>query len=236
MTELEQIQESAILLDRVRTPSDHFKKFMEVVMPDNALEPQFAYWEPGSEERYIRIFMSHRWGQDRDLYGQVLGQLRSQGHSIDDVSLSERQQIAGPRGGDVPDLNVQAEVAARIFTSDIVIVASRPGITRSDWVMWELRIAAIGYGVPILFLDFDNQQRRAAIVAEITALGLEPGVCQPVVTEIVPRVLELVGGRPKWGVRLQEHDPNLRFRGPPLLGGISRKLPYRAALPEVSAS
>ncbi|HCK85254.1 MAG TPA: hypothetical protein DHW63_12275 [Hyphomonadaceae bacterium] len=204
-------------------------------MPDNALEPQFAYWEPGSEERYIRIFMSHRWGQDRELYEQVLGQLRSQGHHIDDVSLNERQQIAGPRGGDVPDLKVQAEVAARIFTADIVIVASRPGITRSDWVMWELRIAAIGYGVPILFLDFDNQQRRAAIVAEVAALALQHDVCQPVVREIVPRVIKLVGGRPSWGTRLQERDPHLRFRGPPMLSGISKKLPYRAALPDVSA-
>ncbi|MGE3251430.1 MAG: TIR domain-containing protein [Hyphomonadaceae bacterium] len=203
-------------------------------MPKNAPDPQFAYWEPGSEERYIRIFMSHRWGQDRELYEQVLSKLRSQGHCIDDVSLNESQQIAGPRGGDVPDLNVQAEVAARIFTADIVIVASRPGIARSDWVMWELRIAAIGYGVPILFLDFDGQQRRAAIVAEIASLKLQHDVCQPLVTEIVPCVIQLVGGRPIWGMRLKEPDPNLRFRGPPLLDGVSKKLPYRAALPDVS--
>ncbi|WP_228126711.1 TIR domain-containing protein [Candidatus Viadribacter manganicus] len=205
-------------------------------MADKGVDPQFAYWKPGSEERYIRIFMSHRWGQDRELYEQVLAKLRSQGHCIDDVSLNERQQIAGPRGGDVPDLNVQAEVAARIFTADIVIVASRPGITRSEWVMWELRVAAIGYAVPILFLDFDNQQRRAAIVTEIAGLGLQHDVCQPVVTEIVPRVIKLVGGRPKWGMRLQEADPNLRFRGPPLLSAINKKLPYRAALPDISAS
>ena len=203
-------------------------------MPKNAPDPQFAYWKPGSEERYIRIFMSHRWGQDRELYEQVLSKLRSQGHCIDDVSLNERQQIAGPRGGDVPDLNVQAEVAARIFTADIVIVASRPGIARSEWVMWELRIASIGYGVPILFLDFDGQQRRAAIVTEVAGLGLQHDVCQPLVTEIVPRVIQLVGGRPKWGMRLKEPDPNLRFRGPPLLDGISKKLPYRSALPDVS--
>jgi hypothetical protein len=202
-------------------------------MPENTPDPHFAYWEPGSEERYIRIFMSHRWGQDRELYEQVLSKLRSQGHCIDDVSLNERQQIAGPRGGDVPDLYVQAEVAARIFTADVVIVASRPGIVRSDWVMWELRIASIGYGVPILFLDFDGQQRRAAIVSEISALRLPHDVCQPVVTEIVPRVIQLVGGRPRWGMRLKERDPNLRFRGPPLLDGISKKLPYRAALPDV---
>jgi len=203
-------------------------------MPTNAPDPQFSYWQPGSEERYIRIFMSHRWGQDRELYEQVLRKLRSQGHCIDDVSLNERQQIAGPRGGDVPDLNVQAEVAARIFTADIVIVASLPGIARSEWVMWELRIASIGYGVPILFLDFDGQQRRAAVVREVAGLGLQHDVCQPLVTEIVPRVIKLVGGRPRWGMRLKEPDPNLRFRGPPLLERISKKLPYRSALPDVS--
>ena len=87
-------------------------------MAKNALTPPFAYWKPGSEERYIHIFMSHRWGQDRELYEQVLSKLRSQGHCIDDVSLNERQQIAGPRGGDVAELNVQAEVAARIFTAE----------------------------------------------------------------------------------------------------------------------
>ncbi len=202
-------------------------------MSGDVSKPHFAYWKPGSEERYIRIFMSHRWGPDRDLYEQVLSQLRSQGHCIQDVSLTEQQKLTGARGGDVPDLKIQAEVAARIFTSDIVIVASRPAITRSDWVMWELRIAAIGYGVPILFLDFDNQQRRSAIVAEVSALKLPHDVCRPIVTEIVPRVIELVGGRPKWGMRLLEADPSLRFRGPPMLDDINKRLPYRAALPEV---
>lgn len=196
-------------------------------MPDRATEPQFAYWKPGSEERYIRIFMSHRWGQDRELYEQVLKALNSQGHRIDDISLNEQQQMAGPRGGDVPDVKIQAEVAARIFTADIVIAASRPGITRSDWVLWELRIASICYGVPILFLDFANQQRRAAIVADIAELEVSFDVCQPLVTEIVPRVIKLVGGRPTWGMRLQESDPNLRFRGPPLLQTVEKRLPYR---------
>jgi len=32
----------------------------------------FEYWKPGSEERQLRLFISHRWGHDEDLYASVI--------------------------------------------------------------------------------------------------------------------------------------------------------------------
>lgn len=40
--------------------------------------PTFEYWQPGSEEeRQLRIFISHRYGRDEALYGEVIVALKS---------------------------------------------------------------------------------------------------------------------------------------------------------------
>ena len=132
----------------------------------------FEYWQPGSEERQLRIFVSHRFGKDEELYNQVFRALEGNGFSVQDMSLSSSQAMSGPRGGDLPRLNIQAEIAARIYTSDALIAPSRPGVTRSDWVSWEVQLAAIGYGLPILFVREQSHQRQTRWVSEIADLGL----------------------------------------------------------------
>lgn len=191
------------------------------------------YWEPGSEERKLRIFISHRYEHDDALYGEVITALNSQGFDVQDVSLSAAQQMAGPRGGELPKLKIQADIAARIYTSDILIAPSRVGAGRSEWVTWEVQLAAIGYAIPILFVDQgEDQQRRTALVSEVADVGLPYAVCNPVAREIVPNVIKLVGGRPNWAMRETEDNQRIRYRGPPTSArdGVLKKFPFEARL------
>lgn len=193
----------------------------------------FAYWTPGSEERQLRIFISHRYGDDQPLYDEVIRALNRSGFSVQDISLSAQQVLAGPRGGALPKLEVQSEIAARIYTSDIMIAPSRPAITRSDWVTWEVQLAAIAYGVPVLFVNQRRgQQRNARLVAEMRSLDLPHAVCDPDAQQIVRHVAELANVRPTWAMREVETDAAMRFRGPPkdVVSDVLRKLPYRPRL------
>lgn len=192
-----------------------------------------SYWKPGSEERKLRIFISHRYENDDELYEKVRSALNSQGFDVQDVSLSAKEQMAGPRGGDLPKLEIQANIAARIYTSDILIAPSRVGAGRSEWVTWEVQLAAIGYAIPILFVDHgEDQQRRTALVSEVASLGLPHAVCGRVAHEIVPNVIKLVGGRPDWTMRDREDDRVIRYRGPlpSARDDVLKKFPFEARL------
>lgn len=199
----------------------------------------FEYWRPGDgEERQLRVFISHRYGNDQALYDEVIAALNRNGFSVQDISLSASQILAGPRGGKLPTLEVQSEIAARIYTSDVVIAPSRTGVTRSEWVTWEVQLAAVGYGIPILFVNQRNQQRSTKLVSEVAELKLKYRACNPVTSEIARSVAELVEDtRPKWAVRHEEPDDNIRFRGPltTSLNDVLRKHPFRPRLAEPDA-
>lgn len=195
--------------------------------------PAFEYWQPGSEERQLRIFISHRFGHDQELYDQVIRALESNRFSVQDMSLSAERAMSGPRGGDLPKLNIQAEIAARIYTSDAVIAPSRPAVTRSQWVSWEVQLAAIGYGIPILFVNERDLRRRARLVAEVADLGLPHDVCERSSQAIVEKLITLINGRPNWAMRQEETDANLRFRGPPEFArdDVLKRFPFHPRLP-----
>lgn len=46
---------------------------------------QLEYWQPGGEERQLRVFISHRFGDDRALYDGVIDALNRQGFSVQDL-------------------------------------------------------------------------------------------------------------------------------------------------------
>ncbi len=195
-------------------------------------ENVFEYWRPGDEERRLRIFISHRFDKDQELYDSAIDALNSNGFAVQDMSLSSERAVSGPQGGRVPRLRIRAEVAARIYTSDVVITPSRPAVTRSEWVTWEVELAAVGYGVPILFVNQKGQQLHAQLVAQINALGLPHHVCDPTIPEIVQGVIGLVDGRPKWAMRQEETEPALAFRGPPTAARneVLKRYPFQPRL------
>lgn len=192
----------------------------------------FEYWRPGTEERQLRLFISHRWGKDEDLYGSVIAALNQQGFSVQDMSLSEDQAITGPRGGSVAHLKIQAEIAARIFTSDILIAPSRVGVGRAQWLTWEIQLASVGYGLPVLFVDNAAQRYRTRLVTEMTEMGAACEVCVRDATHIVRGVTSLVNGRPNWSIRQQEPDALYRFRGPPqaVRDSVMARFPFQPRL------
>lgn len=196
----------------------------------------FEYWQPGSEERQLRIFISHRFGKDQELYDQVIRALESNRFSVQDMSLSAERAMSGPRGGELPKLTIQAEIAARIYTSDALIAPSRPAVSRSQWVSWEVQLAAIGYGLPILFVNEKGQQRSTRLVSEVADLGLPHDVCERSSQAIVERLIKLINGRPNWAMRQEETDANLRFRGPPAFARdeVLKRFPFHPRLPPVS--
>lgn len=193
----------------------------------------FEYWQPGSEERQLRIFISHRFGRDEELYDKVVRALESNGFSVQDMSLSATRLVAGPRGGALPKINLQAEIAARIYTSDALIAPSGAGITKSDWVSWEVQLAAIGYGLPILFVNEKGQRNRSRWVRQIEDLDLPHKICERDAQAIVENLIRLIDGRPYWGMRQEESDANIRFRGPPAFARtkVLTQFPFRARLP-----
>lgn len=195
-------------------------------------EQPLQYWRPGSEERRMRLFISHRFGKDEALYDDVVSALDRNGHSVQDISLSAAQLMAGPRGGDLPGLSIQAEIAARIYTCDVLVAPSRVGAGQSEWVSWEVQMAAIGYGIPILFVDHEHQKNRARLVAEIEALKLPHRVSEPRAPEIVRGIIELISGRLTWGMRQEETESAIRFRGPPAAArnDVLKKFPFQPRL------
>lgn len=196
---------------------------------------QLEYWRAGSEEeRQLRVFISHRYGEDKALYDGVIDALNREGFSVQDMSLTEDRRKKGPRGGDLPPLAIQAEIAARIYTSDVVIAPSRPATSRSWWLTWEIQTATIGYGIPILFVKERGLVRQTQMVAQVAALGLPHRVSDPDRSLIVRNVAELVKDtRPTRAVRLEETDPTIEFRGPTraALDAVMAKAPYHPRLP-----
>jgi hypothetical protein len=193
---------------------------------------QFEYWKAGAEERRIRIFVSHRYGKDQELYSEVFRALERNGHAVQDVSLSADQILKGPRGGRMPRMRIQAEIAARIYTADIVIAPSRVGAGQSEWITWEVQLAAVGYGVPVLFIHQPDQKNAARLVSEVRDLGLPHAVCAAEAHHIVRNVTTLIDGHPDWSFRQDETDRLIRFRGPPAFARetVLNKLPLTARL------
>jgi MTH538 TIR-like domain (DUF1863) len=191
-----------------------------------------SYWKAGQEDRETRIFISYRYDGDEALYDGVLAALTSQGHAIQDISLNKEDLLTGPRGGDRPKMEVQAEVAARIFTADLLIAPSRPAAGKSEWVTWEVALAAIGYGVPVLFVKEQDLTNNTWMVQEIRQLNLPHRVAERSTADIVRNAIDLIGGRPRWAVRQEEPDQTKRFRGPPqrVRDRVLAKFPYKPRL------
>ncbi|MFZ4121601.1 MAG: TIR domain-containing protein [Caulobacterales bacterium] len=198
----------------------------------------FVYWKPGDEERQIRVFISHRYDRDKQVYDDVLHALRAERHVVQDISLTAADKLTGPRGGPRPDLEIQAEIAARIYTSDLLIASSRPGTGTSEWLSWEVGLAAIGYGVPVLFVKEHDMTYQTKLVREIAGMGLPHRVAERRTDDIVRKAVELIDGRPDWGVRFEEEGPKVRFRGPTQTArdSVREKLPFTPRLPRLAST
>jgi hypothetical protein len=191
-----------------------------------------SYWKPGDEERRLRVFISHRHDRDEKLYGEVIEALNREGFAVQDMSLPASQVMRGPRGGKKPKLEIQAEIAARIYTSDVVIAPSSAGVSKSEWVTWEVQLASVGYGIPVLFINQKDQKYSTYLLSQVEDLGLDCASCKPLTHEIVSNIIRLAKGRPNWGMRQEEPDNLIRYRGPPVVARneVLKKFPFQPRL------
>lgn len=139
--------------------------------------------------RYLRVFFSHRWQEDGYLHKLLAAEFEN--FQIEDMSLSEERRMLGARGGMVDEVKIKREIAARIYASDILIAPSTKAAIKSrrikadkeyveietDWISWEIQIAAICFNIPVLFVDERvGLRRRNPFYNKLKAEGAKVGV------------------------------------------------------------
>lgn len=155
-----------------------------------ALKPDIVA-ERGSLRR-LRVFISHRWEQHKADYREVQKQLSEKFGKVQDLSITSDRQLKGPRGGNLEQLQLMSEMAARIFSSDIIISPSNVGMGRSRHTQFEIQTAAVAYSVPIIFLRQRGQIRSAAFVRQAERLGIRHSVADFENGELISAVQSFV--------------------------------------------
>lgn len=142
------------------------------------------------QRRYLRIFVSHRYKEDGYLHQLLTSGLEN--FEIDDLSLIEALRLKGARGGPVEEIRIKREIAARIYASDIVIAPSTKAALKprkirtedgvveveTDWISWEIQVAAICFNIPVLFIDQKlGVQRRNQLYNKLRSEGAKVAAC-----------------------------------------------------------
>ena len=147
---------------------------------------------PG-EIRQLRIFISHRWDQHKALYDQTTELLEQHFGALQNLSIPEGKRLVGERGGDREKHELKAQMAARIFVSDVVIMPTNVGMIRKkDSTLFEVQLATLAYSVPTVFVKKPRQKRNIGIVSQAEGLGLRHHVADDSAEKITEAVKKLV--------------------------------------------
>ena len=148
--------------------------------------------KPG-ELRQLRIFISHRWDQHRELYDQTTALIEDEFGAVQNLSVPEEKRLVGERGGDREKHELKAQLAARIYLSDIVIMPTNVGMVRKkDSTLFEVQLATLAYSVPTVFVTKEGQQRNIGIMGQAEALGLKHHIADDAAEKIAEGVKQLV--------------------------------------------
>jgi len=212
----------------------------------NLATPAFDFTESIAHKlnnRRLRVFVSHRWKEDGELHRILRTDFEN--FQIEDMSLSEDRRMLGARGGMVDEIRIKRELAARIYASDILIAPStkaalKPRKVRSegeyveietDWISWEIQIAAICFNIPVLFVDTRvNLKRRNALYNKLKAEGANVGVALATADDILMKIDALFDQKI---LEYRDAESELRelheLRVPAELPGILDRHPFRTA-------
>lgn len=149
---------------------------------------------PDEPKRPLRVFVSHRWGQDDMLRKFVAACLTEHGLDIvTDMSLTPDERVEGPRGGEVDELQIKAEIHRRIVASDIIIVPAHTAAGVSRWISWETE-TAFTLNKPILFVsDRPDRMRFNGYMRRLKGQNYPIRLANPDKAEIVNTVQEMIG-------------------------------------------
>lgn len=166
----------------------------DLLKPDERKSFQPHTIAEAGQMRQLRVFISHRWGQHRGLYERTTSELRASFGAFQDLSIPEGKGIFGPRGGYLEDFDIKSQMAARIFSSDLVICPSRVsmGTGAKSSTAYEIELAAVAYSVPIIFLRETNQIRHVRFLKQAKKLKLQHIVANIDEDELTPAVKKFV--------------------------------------------
>lgn len=147
---------------------------------------------PG-ELRQLRIFISHRWDQHKALYDETTELLEQHFGAFQNLSIPEEKRLVGERGGNREKHELKAQMAARIFVSDVVIMPTNVGMLRKkDSTLFEVQVATLAYSVPTVFVKKPRQKKNIGIVGQAEDLGLRHHIADNTADEIAEAVKKLV--------------------------------------------
>jgi hypothetical protein len=198
-----------------------------------AQQPQLRYWSPG-ENRRLRLFFSHRWDRDSELYEGAIRSLANNPlvGTVQDLSVPRDGRIQGPRGGSVGEHVLLREIACRIYTSDLMIAPSRPGAGNNEWVSWEVETAALCYSIPVLFVREPDAVNNAQLVSGLRSAGARVDVCGRSAAEIAFSAVKLLMIPKNRGVIEAPASGGPEYRGPleSALDNVLKTHPYQPTL------
>ena len=179
--------------------------------------------------RRLRIFISHRWNQHAKVYKEIERELVEVFGEIQNLSIPEDKRLEGPNGKYLADYKLKSEMAARIYTSDIILSPSNVGMGTNVNTRYEVEMAAVAYSVPIIFIKLPNQIRSASFVRRAKEIGIEHQIAHLGTGEIAAEVRRYVDHKVlTTQFPIEKAIDGFSQRGPKheVLDGVLRQEPY----------
>ncbi|MBA3070537.1 MAG: hypothetical protein FP825_18920 [Hyphomonas sp.] len=169
--------------------------------------------------RKPRVFVSHIWDRHEGFVDKTIEAIRRRYADVQDLSIrgTAPEEDLGP-----PSLQhfiLKSRMAARIFSSDLLIAPIGSEVSYSGWVRYEIELAAVAYSIPVILVDSSDILRRTTLRNELAlvsdnyriANGDDEDDLINCVAALIPRWFEDTGG-------FTDSGHNRRRKGLPLKG------------------
>lgn len=117
--------------------------------------------------RKPRVFVSHIWNRHDGLVDRTIGVIRSRYTDVQDLSIRGGAPETGFGQPTLQNFRLKSRIAARIFSSDLVIAPIGSEVSYSAWVRYEIELAAVAYSIPVILIDSPDVQRRTSLRHEL---------------------------------------------------------------------
>ncbi|HVZ99983.1 MAG TPA: hypothetical protein VG841_06685 [Caulobacterales bacterium] len=185
-------------------------------------------WRPGQGRR-VRLFFLERWGREEALYADVIVELTKMGFSIEDLSLAKGRAAFAEDG---EEAGMRGEMAARIYSSDVLIAPLKHFSGPRDWAAWSVELAGLCYSVPVMLVELEEHaERRRKLVRPLQAVNARCDVARPQAFDIAFAIARLLQRSPHQAIPDRAGDSRTLYRGPQrsALSEVMRLHPHRPA-------
>lgn len=151
-------------------------------------EFQKAAWK-----RKPRIFISRRFGDHDEFYENTVRCLQDKFADFQNLSIPQDELETGVRGGQLDPFRLKSRIAARLYTCDLVIAPTSKSMSYSEFVEFEIALAALAYSIPIVFVVLDNERQQSRQRLLIEHVGIKSEVVDGIGDSLVESVKRLIG-------------------------------------------